>query len=206
MTASASFAMSCPRCGHAATPAAGPQTCSSCRGTFALHPGAASDPSVVPPPPHPSLETIRVRSAGAFTYRFGAVEPLGVAEGTLDPVIAVGEMDRNGVAWPDVVSIAVWRKPDWVELVIAILVPIPLALLGWVLVFAASAGFLFLALPFTLVGAFMVHRAMLRKKHFARVVGRWGPIEIRFDRPGWRRQRFHSELLRRAGLRDSPIP
>jgi hypothetical protein len=198
--------MSCPRCGYPATPGAGPQTCQTCRGTFALYPGAASDPSVVPPPPHPALEIIKVRSAGAFQYRFGAVEPLGVAEGTLDPVIAVGEMDRNGIAWPDVASIAIWRKPDYVELGVAIFIPLPLALLFWFMVFAASAGFLILALPFTALGAFMVYRAMFRKKHFARIVGRYGMIEIRFDRPGWRRQRFHAELLRRAGLRDAPIP
>jgi hypothetical protein len=199
-------AMRCPRCGHAATPAAGPQTCPSCRGVFALYAGAASDPSVVPPPPHPALDVVRVRSAGAFTYRFGVVEPLGVAEGTLDPVIAVGEMDRSGIAYPDIVSIAVWRKLDVLELVIAILVPLPLALLFWVTTFTAGAGFLVLALPFSLLAAFMIYRAVVRQKHFVLVVGRWGPIEIRFDRPGWRRKRFHAELLRRAGLRDAPIP
>jgi hypothetical protein len=52
----------------------------------------------------------------------------------------------------------------------------------------------------------MFHRALGRRKHFARIVGRYGLITIRFDRPGWRRLRFHSELLRRAGIRDAPIP
>lgn len=93
-----------------------------------------------------------------------------------------------------------------VELVIAILIPAPLALLFWTTVFTAGAGFLALALPFTALAAFMIHRAAFRKRHFARVVGRWGAIEIRFDRPGWKRKQFHSELLRRAGLRDAPIP
>lgn len=199
-------AMTCPRCGYPTAPAAGPQTCQSCRGTFAWYPGAASDPSVVPPPPHPALDIVKVRSAGAFTYRFGVVEPLGVAEGTLDPVIAVGEMNRNGIAYRDIVSIAVWRKLDAVELGIAILIPLPMALLGWLTTFTAGAGFLFLALPFSALAAFMIYRAVGRKKHFVRVVGRWGAIEIRFDRPGWRRKRFHAELLRRAGLRDAPIP
>jgi hypothetical protein len=199
-------AMSCPRCGYPATPAAGPQTCQTCRGDFALYPGAASDPSVVPPPAHPALESIRVRSAGVATYRFGVVDPLGVSEGALDPVIAVGEIERSGIAWQDIMSIAVWRKLDIVELVIAILIPAPLALLFWLTVFTSSAGFLVLALPFTALAAFMIHRAVGRKKHFVRVAGRWGVIEIRFDRPGWKRKRFHSELLRRAGLRDAPIP
>jgi hypothetical protein len=198
--------MSCPRCGYPAAPATGPQTCRICRRTFALYAGAASDASTVPPPPHPSLDIVRVRSAGAFTYRFGVVEPLGVAEGTLDPVIAVGEVSRNGIAYPDIVSIAVWRKLDVLELGIAILVPLPIALLGWVSTVTAGAGFLFLALPFSLLAAFMIHRAVGRKKHFVRVVGRDGALEIRFDRPGWRRKRFHAELLRRAGLRDAPIP
>jgi hypothetical protein len=199
-------AMTCPLCGYPASPAAGPQTCRTCRGSFALYPGAASDPSVVPPPPHPALESIRVRSAGAVTYRFGVVDPLGVSEGTLDPVIAVGEIERNGIAWNDIVSIAVWRKLDVVELVIAIFIPVPLALLGWFLVVSSGAGALFLALPFSALAAFMIHRAVGRKKHFVRIVGRWGPIQIRFDRPGWKRKRFHAELLRRAGLRDAPIP
>lgn len=187
-------------------PAAGAQTCQTCRKAFALYPGAATDGRVVPPPPHPALEIIKVRSAGGFTYRFGVVEPLGVAEGTLDPVIAVGELDRNGIAWPDIVSIAVWRKLDIVEIVIAILIPLPLALLGWGLTIGVGAGALFLALPFTALTAFMVYRAAFRKKHFVRVVGRWGPITIRFDRPGWKTKRFHAELLRRAGLPDAPIP
>ena len=198
--------MTCPHCGRPAMPSPAAQTCSSCQGVFALYPGAASDASVVPPPPNPSLEIIQVRSAGAATYSFGAVEPFGVAEGMLDPVIAVGEVSRNGIAWPEIASIAVWRKLDVVELVIAILVPVPLALLGWVLTVSAGIGALFLAVPFTALAAFMIYRAVGRKKHFVRVVGRWGAIQIRFDRPGWKRERFHSELLRRAGLPHAPIP
>lgn len=199
-------AMSCPHCGRPSTPAAGPQSCEGCQGVFALYPGAASDPSIVPPPPNPALEIIQVRSAGAATYSFGAVEPYGVAEGMLDPVIAVGEVSRNGIAWSDIASIAIWRKLDIVELVIALLIPVPLALLFWFLVFATGAGFLALSVPFSALATFMIYRAVGRKKHFVRVVGRWGAIQIRFDRPGWKRKRFHSELLRRAGLRDAPIP
>lgn len=73
-------------------------------------------------------------------------------------------------------------------------------------VISAGVGFLALALPFTLLAAFMIHRAVVRQKNFARICGRYGHVTIRFDRPGWRRRRFHGELLRRAGLRDSPIP
>lgn len=199
-------AFSCPRCGYAANPGPGPQTCQACRNAFALYAGAASDPSIVPPPPHPALETIKVKSAGAWVYRFGVVEPLGIAEGTLDPVIAQMTVDRHGVAWPDVVSIAVWRKPDFVQLGVGMLIPLPLALVGWVSVISAGAWFLILALPFSALAAFMLYRALGRKKHFVRVVGRYGVLEIRFDQPGWRRKRFHAELLRRAGLRDAPIP
>lgn len=199
-------AMTCPHCGYPATPAAIAQTCGTCRGTFALYAGAATDPTVAPPPPHPGLEIIQVRSAGAATYSFGAVEPFGVAEGMLDPVIAVGEVSRNGIAWPEIVSIAVWRKLDVFELVIALFVPLPLGVLGWVWTVGAGVAGLVVALPFTALAAFMIHRAVVRKKHFVRVVGRWGAIRIRFDRPGWKRKRFHAELLRRAGLRDAPIP
>lgn len=199
-------AMTCPHCGYPTTPSGAPQTCTTCRKVFALYPGAATDPSVVPPPPNPALDIIQVRSAGAATYSFGAVEPYGVAQGTLDPVIAVGEVSRNGIGWGEIASIAVWRKLDIVELFIAILIPVPLALLFWFLTFATGAGFLAGALPFSALAAFMIYRAVGRKKHFVRVVGRWGAIEIRFDRPGWKRKRFHSELLRRAGLRDAPIP
>lgn len=109
-------------------------------------------------------------------------------------------------ASPIVSSIAVWRQLDVFELVIALLVPIPLALLGWVLTITAGIGALFLAVPFTALGAFMIYRAVVRQKHFVRVVGRWGGIRIRFDRPGWKRERFHAELLRRAGLPQAPIP
>lgn len=199
-------AMSCPRCFFPAQPAMSVQQCTACRGTFVLYPGAATDPAIVPPPPLPTTQAIRVRSAGAFEYRFGIVEAFGVAEGALDPVIGRVATEKNGIAWPDVISIAVWRKLDVLELVVALLVPVPLALVFWICVIMASAGFLFLAVPLSLLGAFMIHRAVVRKKNFVRVCGRYGFVTVRFDRPGWRRLRFHSELLRRAGLRDAPIP
>lgn len=202
---SPAFPFMCPRCHAPASASPAPQVCTACRGKFALYPGAASDPSVVPPPPT-NDRPVKVRSAGVFSYRFGLVEAFGVAEGELDPVVAMLPTNKNGVAWPDILSIAVWRVPDWVELVVATLVPVPLAVLFLALSFGQSPGFLVLAVPFSLLGGFMLHRALKRRRHFLRVVGRYGVVTLRFDRPGWRRARFHREVLRRAGLRDAAIP
>lgn len=198
--------LSCPRCGGAAQPSPGPQRCAACGGAFALYVGAALDPSVPVPAPNPHAPIVKVRSAGLATHRFGVIEPLGVAEGELDPIVATMQMDKAGVAWGDVCSISVWRAPDWVELVAALLVPVPLGLLLLVLAVTVGPGFAFGGLPFALLGAFMVYRAVVRQRHYARVVGRYRTVTIRFDRPGWRRELFHNELLRRAGLPPAPIP
>ncbi|MCA9589746.1 MAG: hypothetical protein KC657_30795 [Myxococcales bacterium] len=195
----------CPRCDAPSAPSRDVQTCARCGGAFTLHAGAAHDASIVVPPPNALVPIVKVRSAGLATHHFGVIEPLGVAEGELDPIIASVAMDKSGVAWGDVVSIAVWRKPDWVELVVAILLAAPFALGFLVGSFALPVLFV-VSVPLTLLTAWMIHRAVKVQRNYARIVGRYRTITIRFDRPGRRRRLFHSELLRRAGLPDAPIP
>jgi hypothetical protein len=196
---------SCPRCDAPSTPSRAVQTCARCGGAFTLHAGAAHDPSIVLPPPNAIVPIVKVRSAGLATHHFGVIEPLGVAEGELDPIIASVALDKSGVAWGDVVSIAVWRKPDWVELAVAIVLAAPFSL-GLLAGSFALPGLLVVSLPLTLLTGWMIYRALKIQKNYARIVGRYRTITIRFDRPGRRRRLFHGELLRRAGLPDAPIP
>ena len=199
-------ALTCPRCDAPARPAPGAQTCPSCHKTFGLYAGAQSGAPVVPPPIDPRLPTIVVKSSGAFLMKRGAVAPEGVSEGTLDPVIGMVPMDKAGVLYTDVITIAIYRKIDLVRLIVACIIPAPLGLAGLFWAVAVHPAFLVLGLPFTLIAAFMIWRATFVRGHFARVAGTYRMITIRFDSPAWRRRKFHDELLRRSGMPASAIP
>lgn len=146
-----------------------------------------------------------MKAAGLVSYRLGIVEAEGVAAGDTDPVLGMIPMDKSGVAHGDILTISVWRKIDVLALVVALLVPVPLALLGLAATLESVAG-LFLLVPFGTLGAWMLYRALGIRRNFVRVVGRYRAIEIRFDKPSWRRRKFHDELLRRAGLPPAEIP
>jgi hypothetical protein len=138
-------------------------------------------------------------------YRLGIVDAKGVAEGQTDPVIGMIPIDQSGVAYHDILSIAVWRKPDIVKLVVALLVPLPIAsLCFWAALDEARC--LYIGLPFALLGAWMIYSALRIQKSFVRVAGRNRTINLRFDTPLRKRRRFHDELLRRAGLPPAVIP
>src|SRR4051812_35471824 len=89
-------ASTCPHCDGGATPGPGAQVCGSCRGAFTLRAGAQLDPSVQPPPFDPGLPNIKVKSSGVVTMKMGVVDPHGVAEGTLDPIIGMIPLDKSG--------------------------------------------------------------------------------------------------------------
>jgi hypothetical protein len=201
--------MSCPRCGVSARPSNGPQRCGGCDRPFALYTGYAADPSVVPPPPDPRAHRIQVKSG----LRVGTVEAVGVSEGVMDPVIGLVPVETSGVMFPDIVSIAVWREPDWVELAVAVLVPLPIgaffAFVGIIVLIKTGFSGLTMAaiaVALLLLAAFMIRRALVTQKNIARVFGRHRCITVRFDRPGGQRVRFHDELLARAGQRPAAIP
>lgn len=160
------------------------------------------DPSLVP---SPGGEKLQVKSPGVFLMRYGVLDERGVAEGALDPVIGMVPVDTSGVAWHDIVSIAFWRSIAWTDLIVAFLIPLPIAFgLGWLATNATGA-----AIPaalFALLGGVLLWRALVVKKCQARVVGRYRTIVVRFDRPFWRRHRFHDELARRAGISAGPMP
>lgn len=145
--------------------------------------------------------------------RVGTVEAIGVSEGVLDPVIGLVPVETSGVMYPDIVSIAVWRERDWVELAVAVLVPLPIgaffAAIGIIVLIKAGLAGLTMAaaaLVLLLLAAFMIRRAVVTQKHLARIFGRHRCITVRFDRPGSQRVRFHDELLGRAGQRPAAIP
>jgi len=181
------------------------QRCTGCGGDFTLHAGYALDASVRPPPADPRAERIKVRSAGAVTYSMGIVEAYGVSEGMTDPITGLIPIDQSGVAYPDIFTIAVWRKIAVVELVVALLIPLPITLLTlWGSLHAP--GLLIVFAFFALILGLMLYRAVSVKANFVRVAGRYRTITVRFDRPLRRRRRFHAELLRRAGVAPSMIP
>jgi hypothetical protein len=200
-------AMTCPRCGAAASFALEPQRCASCNGTFALYPGRLSDSSVVPPPFDASARTIRVKSAGLVLLKMGEVTPHGIAEGTLDPVTGMLPMDQSGVLFGDVKSIAVWRNVDVTRIVAALILPMPIAL---VLIFATIAGapwpVLVIGLVFAAITAAMLRRAIAIGINRMRVAGAYRTITVRFDTMWNDPAKFHGEVLRRSGLPSSPLP
>ncbi|MBI5478958.1 MAG: hypothetical protein HY906_08890 [Deltaproteobacteria bacterium] len=199
-------ALICPRCAAPAQPAAEVQRCSSCGGAFTLRAGALLDPTVRPPPVDPRAPRLKSRSASAFTYRIAAVEAHGVVEGMADPVTGAIPLEQTGVAWGDVFTVAVWRRLDIAQLVLALLFPVPVTLLSLWGVVTATPWWLLSALPFGLLAGIMLYRAFGVQVNRARVAGRHRTVTVRFDRPLWRRRRFHDELLRRAGIAAGPIP
>jgi hypothetical protein len=193
--------LTCPRC-NAVSSSVGLQTCSGCKRPFTLYTGAVVDPSAVPAPAGLKVE---VKSPGTFTLRYGVVDERGVAEGMLDPVIGMLPMDTQGVAWGDIVSIAVWRSIAWVDLVCAILIPLPLTMLFLSLVLNSVYALIGVAI-FGLVSWMLLHRALVVRACRARVIGRYRTVVVRFDRPQRRRRLFHDELVRRAGRTPLPLP
>jgi hypothetical protein len=198
-------ALTCPRCNAPAQPAPVAQRCASCGKSFTLRAGRLMDPSVAPQQPDPRVPNVRVKSAGLVLYKMGEVSPYGVSEGVLDPVTGLIPMDQSGVAFPDIYTVAVWRKIDVVRLLVTLFITLPITALLVAGCFA-TAWLLILALPFLGLLAYGFWGAIGRQAHWLRVVGAYRTVIVRFDAPFWRRQRFHDELLRRAGITPTPIP
>lgn len=203
-----SKALSCPRCSAPAQPSTAVQRCARCGGAFTLQVGYALDPSTPLPPYDRALPSIKVKASVQMVLQTGTVAPEGVMLGELDPVIGLVATNEAGVMFPDVGSVAVHRTVDFVSLVVAVLVPLPIA--GGLTLIAMQPktpiGFLVVAGLFGLLAAWMIYRAAFIKKHFVRIVGRYRTLSVRFDTPLRRRRAFHDELLRRAGIAPSPIP
>jgi hypothetical protein len=197
--------LTCPRCNAQASPQPEPQTCGGCNGSFTLHAGLAGGAAVTLPAPDASWKTLLVKSPGVFVMRFGSLDQQGIAEGILDPVIGLVPVGSSGVAYPDVISIAVWRSIAWLDLVTALLIPVPLAVFFFSLVPRAPAA-LYGALPFTFIAAVLLHRGVVTRACRARVIGLHRAVTVRFDRPFWRRRAFHSEMFRRCGIAPPALP
>jgi hypothetical protein len=147
----------------------------------------------VAPPPNPAAPRIKSKSAAGALVEYAIVEAQGVAQGALDPITGFIPMDKNGVAFHDVATIAIWRRPDWVELIVGLLLPLPL-----------GAGGIYLGLTRTPVSTPLL--AVVVGACFAQVAGRYRTIKLRFDRPLRRRLLFHDELLRRSGISPGAMP
>jgi hypothetical protein len=199
--------MTCPRCGAQAAFARGPQRCGACNKPFALHAGRLSDSHVLPPPFDPNAKSIRVKSAGLVLLKMGEVTAHGVAEGTLDPVTGMLPMEQAGVLFGDIKSIAVWRKVDVVRVIAALIAPAPIAL---ALLAGAVAGapwpVLVIGLVFAAITAALLRRAIVVGANMMRVAGAYRTIVVRFDTMWNDPKRFHDEVLRRAGIPESPLP
>src|SRR5262245_4986082 len=118
----------CPECGVPAASVGG-QACARCGLSFVALPGHASDPSIVPSHPQSNQFQVQVKAQRLVLPHYGVLEPMGVAAGKLDPIVAMVPLDQSGVMYPHIVSLALWRKIDWTELVVALLIPIPLGAL-----------------------------------------------------------------------------
>jgi hypothetical protein len=197
-------ALSCPGCRARATPGPSAQRCGNCGRRFSLHIGFALDPSVPVPAHDRRLPTIRAKSSSLKSV---VISPDGILEAQLDPVVGLLPLEQSGVLFPDVASIAIWRRIDWVQLIVGVLVPLPIAMIC-TLATAVGAPWpvLLVGTVFGALAAFMIYRAVVVRAHHARIVGRWRTLTIRFDAPFWNRRAFHRELLRRAGAGEAEIP
>jgi hypothetical protein len=198
-------ALSCPRCGALSQPLPEIQQCPGCALRFVLRAGALIDPTVAPPPPDPRVRQITVRWSAIFTIRLATVDAQGIAEGMADPITGFIPLDKSGVAFPDIFTVAVWRKPEVARFIVASLLPLAV-LVPTVAAALTEPGFLLVAAPFLLLVLLFAYRAFVVRAHFARVVGRYRAVTVRFDRPFWRRRPFYEELMRRAGIGLGPIP
>ena len=196
---------SCPKCKHPMAAQPGPQPCAGCARTVVLRAGARVDPAVRPPQPDLRLKQIKTTSAGMFVRNANLVAPAGVLQGTLDPITGMIPMDTSGVAYNDIVSIAVWRELDIVRLVLSCVLLLPIAF-GLMWGTAAAPVVSIATLPLLALIGWFFYRLIGIKKNMMRVVGSMRILELQFDVPIWRRRAFHDELLRRAGLPPSPIP
>jgi hypothetical protein len=203
------LALTCPWCSAAATPSPSVQTCGACRHAFTLTPGPALDASVIAPPPHPNAYNITMKWSIVVTYKFATLDAGGITSGTLDPVVAMAPIDQMGIAFPDVVSIAVWKKLAWTDIIAGTLLPLPMALFCfYVTVAAARKGpgvavvFGLIGVVFALLTAFLLRRGIIIGRRQARVVGRWASLTVPFASS----PTFYGELFRRCGLVAPPVP
>lgn len=199
-------ALTCPRCDRPATPSPEVQVCPGCRGAFTLRAGALLDPTVRPPVLDAKVPHVKVKAAGFVLMRMGVVDQYGVAEGPLDPIIGMVPLDKSGVAFGEIFTVAVWRRISVVPLVASLVLLLPFVLLVIYAAIPREPFLLVLGLPLDLLFAFVVYRTVVLKANLVRVVGKARTIRVRFDNPLWRRRKFHDELLRRAGISPSPIP
>jgi hypothetical protein len=197
---------SCPRCNAQAPAAPGPQICGGCQLAFVLRAGARVDPNIRPPMPNPMLPSIKVKTSGLVMMQSSIVAPDGVLQGTLDPVTGLIPMDQSGVPFADIVSLAIWRKTDVLRVILTTLVLLPLSLL---LLYATvyTPALVILSGPLALLTGMTYYRHLVVRRNYARVVGSMRMVTLQFDTLlGWKRTRFHTAMLERAGLSPSPIP
>jgi hypothetical protein len=167
------------------------------------------DRAVVPPAYDPSRRTIIVKWPGVVLMQRADLEAEGVKAGDLDPIIGLAVLSATGVRYPEILSLTTWKRMDWVRLVVAIIVPTPIFVAFLALAIKAPAAFpVFLAISafFGACAAWLVYTGAIVQKNMVRVAGTTRTITIRFDRPIWRRRRFHDELFYRAGISAGPLP
>jgi len=196
---------SCPKCNNPASAQPAAQACGRCGVTFVLRAGARVDPNVRPPQIDPTLKQIKTTSAGMFVRNANIVAPAGVMQGTLDPVTGLIPMDTSGVAYQDIVSVAVWREFDILRIVLMLIFVAPLAL-GMIWGTIAFPPVAIATVPLLALIGVGFYSTFAIKKNLARVVGSARILTLQFDSPMWRRIKFHDEMNRRAGLPPASIP
>jgi hypothetical protein len=164
---------------------------------------------VVPPPAHPGAFRIFVKWSIVVSYRVARLDPMAVYFATLDPVVGMAPLDETGIAYGDIVSIAVWRNLALSEIIVGTLIPLPIALFaayGAILAVTKSAGvgvtLGVIALGFGLIAAWMLYRGIVIGRRHARVTGRWRSFTVRFEKS----PAFYEELFRRSGIVAPVIP
>lgn len=203
----ADAALTCPWCNAKASPNAEPQSCAGCGRRFLLRTGAALDASATPPQAIPGR--LRIKWASVVTYCFAELEPMGIASGTLDPVVALAALDKTEIAYGDVISIALWRTKAWMQGIVGVLIAVPIALgcaVATVSTVSTSAGAAVTLGLFTIVfgatAARLIRHGLIIGRRRARIVGRWRSMIVQFDANAF----FCEQLFQRCGLPPPTVP
>ena len=191
-------AFTCPRCRSPAAPNVAPQRCESCGQRFTLVAGWAGDPSVRPGDPATHRRGFKVKTSGLLLMHQIELEATAFAWGDLDPVVGVARLQSSRVSYPDTVSVAVWRRPNWSRLVANLALGLPLVVGSFVGAATESAAWLVLGVPTLAIMALGIYGAVGHQMQSVRIVSATGEKEFRLRRGGRRGHRFAREALQRV--------
>ena len=192
----------CPRCEAPATPGPSTQICVHCKKPFVLVAGPRINTALTTG--QGARKPVKVTYGEAVMRYAATVDESGVTCAELDPVTGRIAVGKRAVAFADIASIGLYRRIDWVMLVLLVLVFfVPVVVPLWLATFASSFLIALLALPATALFALGLKKSIgigVQRMRLASARARELPIVVRFDSPMWKRKRFLDAVLTGSGV------